>query len=450
MQLIHKAISEIRRRTPWIGIVLQMVEVIPSESVPTAATNGKQVLVNLQYAARLSFANLMGVLVHEALHIIMRHVFRIKGRDPKRFNIACDHAINGLVVDLGYSLPKNCLKRIDNATAEMLYGDDNHEHDGGEFGDRTDDYDQTGEDNESDSGDSSSASSDADPNADSDSDSGDDNTDGTADSSGGESEGADGDDSATGEFGDDPGDSDILEYPLEPGQTMEDAEREINDLLNRAKTTAIVCGEEAGDLEKTLFEPVESTTDWNDELAEFLTLAGSGDFSLMPPNLILGSNDIIANRLNPSGLGNIVFVIDNSSSMDEDKLRQVVSELIILVDSIDYESVRFISCDTKVNQDILMNRGEPIDTDWVRVAGGTKFKPAFDYIEDNGYECDLLIYFTDMEIEEGERVPEHAPDYPVLWAVYGRMLDDDLNWFGDSHPAYDYFSPDWGHRVKIG
>lgn len=48
--------------------------------------------------------------------------------------------------------------------------------------------------------------------------------------------------------------------------------------------------------------------------------------------------------------------------------------------------------------------------------GGTRFTPAFEWVEREGLRPDLLVYFTDAQGE----FPARAPDYPVLWLVKGR------------------------------
>jgi predicted metal-dependent peptidase len=57
--------------------------------------------------------------MHPALH----HHVRRSGRDPKRWNVACDFAINPLLVDAGLSLPDGVLidNRFRGMSAEQIY-----------------------------------------------------------------------------------------------------------------------------------------------------------------------------------------------------------------------------------------------------------------------------------------------------------------------------------------
>ena len=52
----------------------------------------------------------------------------------------------------------------------------------------------------------------------------------------------------------------------------------------------------------------------------------------------------------------------------------------------------------------------------IRGGGGTNFKPAFNWVEEQDSNPDLLMYFTDAE----GVFPEAEPMYPVLWLVKGK------------------------------
>jgi len=56
-----------------------------------------------------SIDEVAGGLVHELLHPTNDHHARRLGRDPFRWNCACDRAINPMVIDAGFALPKGHL-----------------------------------------------------------------------------------------------------------------------------------------------------------------------------------------------------------------------------------------------------------------------------------------------------------------------------------------------------
>lgn len=73
----------------------------------TMATDGVSLLWNPEFVETLNAATLAGTLAHEVMHPALRHHLWRSGRDPKRWNIACDYAINPLLVDAGLSLPES-------------------------------------------------------------------------------------------------------------------------------------------------------------------------------------------------------------------------------------------------------------------------------------------------------------------------------------------------------
>lgn len=67
--------------------------------VPTMATDGIRLFVNPAFAKKLTWHQKIFVIIHEIMHCVLLHMERLKGRDPKLFNIAGDFEINDLIVD---------------------------------------------------------------------------------------------------------------------------------------------------------------------------------------------------------------------------------------------------------------------------------------------------------------------------------------------------------------
>jgi predicted metal-dependent peptidase len=87
------------------------------------ATDGVSLYFNPEFVDSLSSAELIGVLAHETMHPALQHHTRRGGREPKRWNMACDYAINPLLIDAGLTLPKNVLldDRFRGMSAERIY-----------------------------------------------------------------------------------------------------------------------------------------------------------------------------------------------------------------------------------------------------------------------------------------------------------------------------------------
>jgi predicted metal-dependent peptidase len=87
------------------------------------ATDGVSLYYNPDFVDTLNSATLAGVLAHEVMHPALQHHLRRSGRDLKRWNVACDYAINPLLLDAGLSLPEGVLvdNRFRGMSAERIY-----------------------------------------------------------------------------------------------------------------------------------------------------------------------------------------------------------------------------------------------------------------------------------------------------------------------------------------
>jgi predicted metal-dependent peptidase len=73
--------------------------------------------------AKLTDAEATGVIVHEVFHKLNLHHLRIGDRNHGLWNAACDYAINPLILNAGFTLPKDRLQSADFAgmDAEQIY-----------------------------------------------------------------------------------------------------------------------------------------------------------------------------------------------------------------------------------------------------------------------------------------------------------------------------------------
>ena len=110
---------------PFYGVLLSMTDFIHESVIPTMATDGMKVYFNADFANGLSDDELYGVLLHEISHCIYLHCTQKRrlNRDHKRWNVACDFAINLEIKDMGFKLPKEVLldEKYRNMNAEQVY-----------------------------------------------------------------------------------------------------------------------------------------------------------------------------------------------------------------------------------------------------------------------------------------------------------------------------------------
>ena len=104
---LSEALSRLIHAHPFFAVILMdLLEIKETDAIPTAATNGKDLLVNPEWFNPLDTEERVFVLAHEVAHVIFEHVPRMKlymdraiGPDLKKFsnnrwNQATDYIIN--------------------------------------------------------------------------------------------------------------------------------------------------------------------------------------------------------------------------------------------------------------------------------------------------------------------------------------------------------------------
>jgi predicted metal-dependent peptidase len=100
------------------------------------ATDGVSLFYNPEFVAKLTPPELLGCLAHEVMHPALQHHTRRGTRSAKRWNVACDFAINPLIRDANLALPAGALydPAFRNLSAERIYNLIAEDEDGGSAG----------------------------------------------------------------------------------------------------------------------------------------------------------------------------------------------------------------------------------------------------------------------------------------------------------------------------
>lgn len=64
----------------------------------TAYTNGKKICFSPQFLDKLSDSEVDFIMMHEVMHVALKHCLRGKNYEPERFNIACDIVVNSNIL----------------------------------------------------------------------------------------------------------------------------------------------------------------------------------------------------------------------------------------------------------------------------------------------------------------------------------------------------------------
>lgn len=108
---------------PFWGVLSLRLQLEETRGLPTAGVDGKTLAFNPDFIDTLTQAELKGVVAHEVGHCALLHHARMGTRNPKKWNIAGDHAINLLLNDDGFTLPKSALmdKQYAGMSSEQIY-----------------------------------------------------------------------------------------------------------------------------------------------------------------------------------------------------------------------------------------------------------------------------------------------------------------------------------------
>lgn len=97
---------------------------LPSETISTAATDGRDIFFNPDFLRSLPIQQQDGLLLHEVLHAALLHPSRLGTREPKLWNIAADIVVNGTILgECGLRLPLGALRdeQLEHLSVEEVY-----------------------------------------------------------------------------------------------------------------------------------------------------------------------------------------------------------------------------------------------------------------------------------------------------------------------------------------
>ncbi|MDJ0536379.1 MAG: VWA-like domain-containing protein [Xenococcaceae cyanobacterium MO_207.B15] len=124
----QKAISagllRLRMKSPFFATLALFARFIPTQILPTAATDGKDIFYNPDFLQSLSAPQQDGLLLHEVLHAALLHVLRRGARDAQLWNIAADIVVNGIICQQGcFQPPEGAIRdeKLENFSVEEIY-----------------------------------------------------------------------------------------------------------------------------------------------------------------------------------------------------------------------------------------------------------------------------------------------------------------------------------------
>jgi predicted metal-dependent peptidase len=335
----------------------------------TMATEGRHLCYSPAFVTGLSPDELVGVVAHEVLHNALAHHARRQHRDGQRWNVACDLAVNPLLLDSGFALPASRLVPGEGGYRDLPRGKSAEEY-YGLLPDETP----------------------GDPTLNQD----------------GESQGPGQDRQDPGGCGGvrDPGDGSHADAH------QSQAEWEV--AVAQAHQVARGRGELPGGLARLVEQVLQPRVDWRDVLREFVGCHARNDYSWSPPNRRFVHQGLYLPGLRSEELGEVVLAVDTSGSIGQEDLSCFAAEAEGILEAFDC-TLTILYHDAEVQKVQRWRSSDgPLTLEPVG-GGGTSHRCVFDWVEREGVQPSCVVCLTDLHTE----FPDLAPATPVLWAVVG-------------------------------
>ncbi len=384
---------------PFLGALVLRLPMVAADSswCETTFSDGKTLYYNPDYMDALSGEQTQFALSHEAMHCALSHFHRRGHRVKLRWELACDYAVNPLLINDGLKPTPDAqyLREYEGMTAEEIYPCLQEEDNAGER-DLEDNQDDDSSDNDDNEKEQNKGGGNSDQER---------QKDDKKDGDGNEEESQDKGQS----MGSAP-------PPAMSEQEMDELSTQWQQRMAAAAQQALQSGKLEGEMARMVDYLLQPKLPWRMLLARYLSATARDDYSYSRPSTRRGDPAVYPSLR--SHQVNVVVAVDTSGSISEEEIQHFISEIDAIKSQV-RARITLLSCDSELNY------GSPwyfeawdeftFDVE-LRGGGGTNFRPVFDWVERQDMPPDALIYFTDTE----GIFPETEPMYPVVWLVKGK------------------------------
>lgn len=412
---MKRARIQLYRNMPFFGYLVQYLNLIESDRVPTAGiTEDTRVFFNPEFIDGLTEEEVKGVLAHEVMHKAMDGFARQGNRDDQKWNVAQDLVINYILVhENGFDLPEEGLipdsngdfkpeesefevESIHEKNFEQVYDlipKSETPEDGG-F-----DIHIKAEEGESGEGE------------------------GQGQGAGGEGDeievsvGGDGDEIGQGDQEVEGGGGD--------GDSMDDVDWD--SVVAQAQEHAAAQGSEPGGLEDLLDVNREGEVDYKRLISQTISSHVPSDYTFTSPSKRSRAvGEYLPSVTEDEGL-EVIVALDTSGSVHDELLERFVGEIKNLVDTFENVTLTMIQHDAAVQDVEEYDRARSSEFDQVEIKGrgGTSHVPVFEEIEDehmNGSGPSIVICLTDGYTTVPDDIP--AVD-DLIWVLNNHAVQKD-------------------------
>ena len=371
---------------PFLGALVLRMPLAKADPAwcKTAATDAKKIYYNYEYINELHTSETQFVLAKQALHCALSHFARRSHRIKHRWELACDYAVNPLLVEEGFTAPPGTLieESFAGMTAEEIYRclQDKDDDDDDQSDDDSQENDQPNKSPARGSGKNTQQ-----PN----------------------SQGAGGN-----------ANEEIQGAPKPKPLTQQEQDN-LTVQWQQRLAGAAQQAQQAGKLSASMARMVEFMLQpklpWRALLAKYMVANARDDYNYSRPSARRGDPSIFPSLR--SSQVNIVVALDVSGSIGDEEMREFLSEIDAIKGQL-RARISLLACDAELAP------GSPwIFESWEEFklpktfsgGGGTDFRPVFNWVEQLDQMPELLVYFSDCI----GKFPEYQPNYSVIWLVKG-------------------------------
>lgn len=346
-----------RRYVFWatVGMYLNIVE---KKEIPTMATDGQNIYYNADFVTSISDEELVFVVAHEAGHCALGHQFRRHVRDPFKWNIACDYALNQVLQDSGLRVPASDQlkalidKKFEGMSAEEIYPKIKSINiKGWNLGAIEDD----------------------------------------------KSVGKDGNASGSAE-----------------------AERKWEVVVRQAAANAKAQGHLPGAFEG-LLKPITPKVDLHSMLRHLFSQTIREDYTWAKANKKHVYRGLYLPSEKTESVDDILVAVDVSGSVDDEMLSKFLGIVNAVMTDLRPRVVHLIQCDTEIHKHDEFRQGEMLpEKVGVRGRGGTDMRPIWEWVKENDVKISSAIVCSDFLMDQASFGKQQ--EFPVLWVTVDKNM----------------------------
>jgi len=379
----------------------------------TTGTDARKFYYNPEFIDALKPVETQFILAHEALHCALSHFARREHRIKHRWDLACDYAINPILIEEGLIPPPGILlmKQYEGMSAEEIYpliaDNDMNETLDQHLYDKEDQFSEGGQDssdNPLDNEDQGNKPPEPEEKS-------------SKDNNGGGSSGdqeKDPQGSGQQEFDENSGGSEAPPPPLDQAEA-EELSIQWQQRMAGAAQQAQQAGKLSGVMKRLVDKLLQPNLPWRMLLARYMTAVARDDYSYTRPSTRRGDPAIFPTL--KSAEINVLVALDVSGSVSDKELRECLSEINAIKGQM-RARITLVPCDSDIIEGFpqVFEPWEEVTLPDTLLGGGTTdFRPVFNWISQQDTQPNTMVYFTDGM----GQFPEQA-NFPVIWLIKGK------------------------------